>query len=405
MDKYNGFGYSKIRKYHKQGVLPVTSKQRMLKTLNHEEPDRVPYDLTSTLVTGIHYKAYERLREYLGLIKRETRIFDLAQGLARVEEDMLELLKVDTRGVLTGNPFGWELEVEQAPEYEQYKDVWGVVWRRPKPHGLYFDMVQHPLQGAGIDDLKRYDWPNPKDEHRLKGLKAEAEGLRDSGCLIVLGTVGMTVGLLQQFQFLMGYVDSFTALAADPALSSYMVQKLAELDIEFWEWAIPFLGDDIRVVIYADDFGIQTGPMISYEMFERYFKPWYSKIFSVIKKQRPDLYIFFHTCGSSRYIIPDLIESGVDIINPVQYTSKDMDPGSLKRDFGRDVTFWGGGVDTQKVLPRGSVQEVKDEVRRRIEDFAPGGGFVFNTVHNIQADVPPENIMAMWEALRDYGVY
>jgi uroporphyrinogen decarboxylase len=117
------------------------------------------------------------------------------------------------------------------------------------------------------------------------------------------------------------------------------------------------------------------------------------------------MFIFFHSCGSSRYILPDLIESGVDIFNPVQYTSADMEAADLKRDFGEDLTFWGGGVDTQKVLPKGSVQQVKDEVRRRIEDFAPGGGFVFNTVHNIQADVPPENIVAMWEALHEYGVY
>src|SRR3989304_4676723 len=123
---------------------------------------------------------------------------------------------------------------------------------------------------------------------------------------------------------------------------------------------------------------MQTGPVFSYEMFKRFFKPWYAKIFSAIKKQKPDLFIFFHSCGSSRFILPDLIESGVDIFNPVQYSSKDMEPAGLKKDFGKDITFWGGGIDTQRVLPRGTAQEVRDEVKRRIEDFAPGGGFVFN---------------------------
>jgi uroporphyrinogen decarboxylase len=383
----------------------MTPKERVLKVLNHEEPDRVPYDLTSTLVSGIHYIAYEKLRDYLGLEKKKTELFDRVQGLGRVHDDMLERLKVDTRGVLTGNPFGWELNLEETPQYEQYTDVWGITWRRPKPHGLYYDMVHHPLKGATLDDVKKYRWPDPKDKHRLEGIKQEAKGLAQSDCLVVLGTVGMTVGLLQTFQWLLGYEDSFYALAANPKLTDYVVAKLAELDIEFWEWAIPYIGDDVRVVLYADDFGMQTGPVFSYEMFERYFKPWYSKIFSVIKKQKSDLYLFFHSCGSSRYILPDLVESGVDIFNPVQYTSSDMDPAQLKKDFGKDLTFWGGGIDTQKVLPHGTVQQVKDEVKRRIEDFAPGGGFVFNTVHNIQADVPPENIMAMWEALQEYGKY
>lgn len=383
----------------------MTSRERVLTALEHREPDRVPYDLTSTLVTGIHYIAYEKLRDYLGLEKKETELFDRVQGLARVHDDVLERLQVDTRGVLTGSPFGWELQLEETPDYEQFTDVWGITWRRPKPHGLYYDMVDHPLRGADLERVKKYKWPDPKDRHRLEGLKDEASRLAHTDCLVVLGTVGMTVGLLQTFQWLLGFEDSFYALAAEPELTHYIVGKLAELDIEFWEWAIPYLGDDIRVVLYADDYGMQTGPVFSYEMFVRYFKPWYARIFSVIKKQKPDLYIFFHSCGSSRYILGDLIESGVDIFNPVQYTSRDMEPAELKRDFGTDLTFWGGGIDTQRVLPNGTVQQVRDEVRRRIEDFAPGGGFVFNPVHNIQADVPPENIMAMWEALMEYGRY
>lgn len=383
----------------------MTSKERVLRSLNHEEPDRVPYDLTSTLVTSIHYKAYERLRGYLGLEKRETKLFDLVQGLARVDEDVLERLIVDTRGVLTGNPFGWELKMEETPGYEQFVDVWGITWRRPKPHGLYFDMVGHPLKGATLGDIKKYKWPDPKDGHRLKGLKEEASNLAKSECLVVLGTVGMTAGLLQTFQWLLGFEDAFCSLAADARLTHYIIGKLAELDIEFWEWAIPYLGDDIKVVLYADDFGLQDRPMFSYEIFARYFKPRYSKIFSVIKNRKPGLYIFFHTCGSSRFIIPDLIETGVDILNPVQYSAKDMDPTQLKKDFGKDLTFWGGGIDTQRILPRGTPQEVKDEVKKRIDDFAPGGGFVFCPVHNIQADVPPENIMAMWETLQEYGKY
>jgi uroporphyrinogen decarboxylase len=373
--------------------------------MSHQEPDRVPFDLTSTLVTGIHHVAYERLRVYLGMSRKDTRIFDRVQGLARVDDDMLEYLGVDTRGVLTGNFSGWELKIEQAESYEQFDDAWGVTWRRPKPHGLYYDMVKHPLQGATLSEIKTHTWPDPRDEKRMRDLKKESSELAKTDCLVVLGTTGLTAGLLQTFQWLMGYEDAYCSLAGDEKLSRYLIQKLAELDVEFWEWAIPYLGEDIKVVLYADDFGMQNGPALSYGTFKKYFHPWYSRIFSCIKSQRSDLKIFFHTCGSSRYVFQDLIDSGVDILNPVQYTARDMDPSQLKRDFGSQVTLWGGGIDTQRVLPRGSISEVKDEVKKQLDALAPGGGFVFNTVHNIQADVPPENIVAMWETLREHGAY
>ncbi|TFG61514.1 MAG: hypothetical protein E4H36_10300 [Spirochaetales bacterium] len=266
-------------------------------------------------------------------------------------------------------------------------------------------MVGNPLKGKSLDEIKQYRWPNPKDENRLKNLKNEAKALAASECLVVLGGVGMTVGLLQTFQWLLGYEESFIALGLGEPKADYIISTLAELDMEFWNWAIPYLGDDISVVLYADDFGMQDGPVFSRETSDRFFRPWYAKIFSVIKKNNPRLKIFFHSCGATRFVIPDLIEAGVDILNPVQVSAKNMDTKQLKKDFGKDLVFWGGGVDTQFVLPRGTVEQVKDEVKRRIDDLAPGGGFVFNPVHNIQADVPPENIMAMWETLMSHGVY
>jgi len=173
--------------------------------------------------------------------------------------------------------------------------------------------------------------------------------------------------------------------------------------MRFWDWAIPFLGDDIAIVMYSDDFGVQTGPVISKSMFNRYFKPWYSRIFDTIKRRAPQVQIFFHTCGSSRFVLPDLIEAGINILNPVQTSAQGMDPAGLKQDFGKEVTFWGGGINTQKTLPQGSRQDIRDEVRRTIDILAPGGGFVFATIHNIQDDVSPENFMAMWEALMEFG--
>lgn len=383
----------------------MDSCTRVLTTLNHQEPDKIPFDLSGSLVTGIHKIAYDNLRNYLGLEKRETKLFDIVQGLALVEDDVLEALKVDTRGVLTGSSSGWQMKMEEAPGYTQYRDVWDITWRKPEPYGLYYDIVRHPLNGLGIEEAKKYKFPEPKDLNRLKGIKARAKELSKTGSLVMLGCSGMTAGLFQQLQWIMGFEHCFISMLADPNLVKYLIQRLAETDIEFWDWAIPYLGDDIKVVLYSDDFGLQNGPAMSHEMFEEFFKPWYFKIFSTIKKHKPDMKIFFHTCGSSRYIIPDLIEVGVDILNPVQTSAKDMDPFQLKKDFGKDITFWGGGINTQSVLPRGTEQEIIDDVKKHIDALALGGGFVFATIHNIQSDVPPENIMIMWEALQKYGIY
>jgi uroporphyrinogen decarboxylase len=377
--------------------------ERVVAALEHREADRVPFDFGGTLVSGIHHLAYSKLRDYLGLPKRPLTLFDQVQGLALIEEDMLARLQVDTRGVLTGSASDWVMSMENGDGYEQYKDVWGITWRKPLPHGLYYDMVGHPLKGKTLEEARSYRWPEAKDLNRLRGMKERAQELASTQAFVLMGCCGMTAGLFQQLQWLLGYEHCFDALASDPPLIEYLIGRLAELDIEFWEWAVPFLGDDIAVVMYADDFGMQTGPAISKTMFNRYFKPWYAKIFDTIKRHGPHMRIFFHTCGSSRYVIPDLIEAGIDILNPVQTGAYDMDPVRLKQDFGKDITFWGGGINTQKTLPTGSRHEIKDEVKRTIDVFAPGGGFVFATIHNVQADVPPENFMAVWEALMEFG--
>jgi len=268
-------------------------------------------------------------------------------------------------------------------------------------------MCQHPLRDASIADIDNYSWPDPLDRGRIKGLKEEIERIKEEkGCIVILGSTGMSVGLLQTATWLQGFEECYSNLAAKPLLMSKLLDKLVELDIKFWEMFISELRNDIDIILYADDFGIQNGLLISKDMFRKYFKPRYRKIFSFIKS-RCSAYIFFHTCGSVYDLIPELIEIGIDILNPVQVSAAKMDTKRLKKEFGDAITFWGGGggVDTQRILPFGSLQEVKDEVKRRINDLAPGGGFVFTTVHNIQPGVPPENIMAMYEAVERYGRY
>ncbi|NQT84988.1 hypothetical protein HQ563_18380, partial [bacterium] len=185
-----------------------------------------------------------------------------------------------------------------------------------------------------------------------------------------------------------------------------LLDKVMEVKWDYWDIILDIVGENVLVISEADDLAGQNGPLISPKLYRELIKPRHTQLFSMIKKKaKSRVYIFFHSCGAVRELIPDLIESGIDILNPVQVSAAGMDTRELKREFGKDITFWGGGVDTQYVLPRGNRQEIVDEVRRRIEDLAPGGGFVFSAVHNIQGDVPPENIMIMWEALQKYGGY
>ena len=194
-------------------------------------------------------------------------------------------------------------------------------------------------------------------------------------------------------------------MVTDEKLACTLFDKLLALKLDYWEMALPALADFVDVITYADDYGTQTSQIISPDMFRRLIKPRVNALFETYIKLAPHAKRFFHSDGNVRPLIPDFIEMGVDILNPVHIRAKGMDPVSLKRDFGRDLVFWGGGVDTQGVLPNGTFQEVKDHVKRNLDALSPGGGYIFNTIHNIQADVPPANILAMWEALQEYGIY
>jgi uroporphyrinogen decarboxylase len=215
----------------------------------------------------------------------------------------------------------------------------------------------------------------------------------------------MAPGVLELAAWMRGIENFYTDLAANRDFACALLDKVTDIKMRYWELALAEVGDRIVVVSEADDMASQTGLMMSPETFRRIIKPRHKRLLEFIRRLAPNAFIFFHSCGSIYDVIPDLIEVGVDILNPVQYTAAGMEARRLKKEFGDALTFWGGGIDTQRILPYGTPQEVKDEVRRRIDDLAPGGGFVFNTIHNIQPDVPPENIAAMIEALREFGVY
>ncbi|MBI5712905.1 MAG: hypothetical protein HZC38_05705 [Chloroflexi bacterium] len=247
--------------------------------------------------------------------------------------------------------------------------------------------------------MQKHKWPDTGDPRRIAGLRELALQYRVQGKAVMIK--GVLAGIFEMAQRVRGMENLLLDLAADEELAMAIVDKMVESKIEFWEMALPPLADVIDVVSEADDYGTQFSQLISPDMFRRLFKPRIAEVIRCIKRNAPNAKVFFHSDGNVRPIIPDFIEIGVDILNPVQPNAAGMDPIGIKRDFGKDLVFWGAGVETQSVLPFGTPQEVKDDVRRNIDALAPGGGYVFNTVHNIQADVPPQNIMAMIEALRN----
>ena len=383
----------------------MNSRQRLLTTLNHQEPDHIPLDLGSTQVTGIHRVAYITLRQALGLAPVEPQICDYIQGLALPDDDLIQRLGVDMRGLFPLNSHNWRVREEEAGDYWEYHDEWGITHRRPRPDGLYYSIVQSPLNRPELtaQDIQNHPWPNLADPQRIAGLRQQAERYRDAGYAVVLKDP--FAGIFEMSQRIMGMENCLLLMATDKSLIGALFDKLVELKLSFWETALPQLADVVDVISQADDYGTQTSQLISPAMFRQQIKPRWQVIFSRLQQLAPQVKQFFHSCGNVRPLLPDFIELGVQILNPVHIRATGMEPRQLKRDFGDALVFWGGGVDTQGVLPNGTPQQVKDDVRRNIEALAPGGGYVFNTIHNIQADVPPENIIAMWEALQEYGVY
>ena len=385
------------------------SRQRVLDTLNRREPDRIPFDLGSSIETGMTAQAYQGLIGFLGLTEEPDatlpNLFVTAAGIAQIPENILRQLKVDVRGALIQLPSEPEPVIELENETTLvYHDEWGIKWAKP-PSSLFMDPVGAPLKGElTAERLARHPWPNPDQEGRYKGLRQEVERLRNTGCAVVFSLYGL--GIFDMALMIHGIEDTLMDMAANPSAIEDLLDRIMEFQMRMWTNTLEILGDNVDICLHSDDLGSQATSMMSPEMYRRLLKPRHAELFAHIKKSaKTDVKLLLHSCGSVRSLIPDLIDTGIDALNPVQVGAANMDTKELKSEFGSELSFWGGGIDTQRVLSRGSVSEVKDEVKRRIDDLAPGGGFVFAAVHNIQPEVPPENIRAMWEAFQEHCSY
>lgn len=382
----------------------MTSRERIKSSLEHQEPDRVPRDLGSTPVTSITKIAYENLRKHLGMKEEKVIILDQIQQLPKIDEKLLDRLGIDTRAVSSSPPSNWELKIKEEKDYYSFTDEWGIVQRMPKAGGLYFDMAYHPLAEANEKDLKRYSWPDPENTARYSNLKDKISFLYNETDYALVGLQPLGAGIFEQAWWLRSMDKFMMDMLLDKKFAQALLDKILEIYLSAWDKFLNLAGKYVQVVTVYDDLCSQEGPLISPSLYRELIKPREKELISAIKR-KTEAKVFLHNCGAVWTFIPDLIDIGVDILNPVQVSAKDMDTKRLKREFGKDITFWGGGCDTQDILPHAKPEDVKLEVRRRLEDLAPGGGFVFNSVHNIQADVPPENIEAMFETAREYGEY
>ena len=382
----------------------MNHRERVVTALNHKEPDRIPIDLGGTIITSITRKAYIDLKNYLKMPLEEIKMLDYVQQLPYVDEAFMQRFDVDLRLVQLPAATASGLTIFEEGDYYGFIDRWGSKLHMPKEDGFYFDWVDFPIKETTNAALDQYTWPRP-DPHELNvELGKQAKWLYENTDYAIVGSGVIGGGIFEQPSRIMGMQRFLEALAAEPQFSGRIMDKITDIYIESCNNYLDEVGKYIQVFTYWDDVCTQDGWMISPAMYRRMIKPRTRRLVDAIKK-KTDAKLFYHSCGATFDLIPELIDLGFDILNPVQVSAKGMDTKRLKQTFGKDITFWGGGMDTQKVLPFGTPQEVRDEVKHRIDDLAPGGGFVFAPVHNIQALVPPENIVMAFDTALEYGKY
>jgi len=367
----------------------MNSRERVLATLTGRQPDRPPRDLGSTTTTGIHPNAYQTLKRHLGLTASASYSFLSARAqLARVEAPVIDRFGIDFLPLIPES-------AAQPPvldERRAYMDRWGVERRLPEAGGHYY-VTRPPLARAErITDVAAYAWPEPITD--FSALAAQARQLRcTAGQALVLNP---EAGFLHQAQFLRGFDLWLMDLATDRALAEAVMDRALEVWLIETEAMLRAIGDAADIVLYADDIAFQNQTMFSPNTYRTLIKPRQRRVFDLLKGS--GLKVLYHSCGNVWPFIDDLVEMGMDALNPVQVSATNMGrTAELKRRWGDRLTFW-GGIDTQHVLPAGTPDEVRAEVWRRLDDLAAGGGYVLAAVHDIQAEVPPANVCALFDA-------
>ena len=411
----------------------MTSRERILAAIEHREPDRVPVDLGATPSSGISAIAYGNLKRHLKIPQGNTRVYDVVQQLAQPEDFILDLLQVDVVDI--GRAFNTEDSAWQPTTLADGQPAFYPAWFHPerRADGSFIakmadglEIAQMPARGTFFDqtyfpyvddyppdfqnltaEMGRIPWAalvhSPWDHagepgfwETLRAKTIELKRASDRALMLVIGC-----NLFEWGTFLRRMDNFLMDLAADPEKAEALLDALLERHLAVLEKACRAVGDVADIIRFGDDLGTNSGPFMSPNTYRRLFKPRHTVLCDYVHRHSK-MKTFLHSCGSIRALLPDLIEAGYDVINPVQTSCAGMEPDELKKVFGEDICFWGGGCDTKTVLPQAKPAEVKEHVKRRLDIFMPGGGFVFNTVHNILPDVPPQNIVAMFEAIGEF---
>jgi uroporphyrinogen decarboxylase len=376
----------------------MTHRDRVMLAINHKEPDRVPIDLGG-FQTGIMVQAYDRLKKHLGIIS-PTEILEPMQQLAVPEEKILTHFDIDTRYIFPRPAEPWTPEHHDDGSLTYYTDF-GRQKLIKKPHWHYYEFAEYPLGRANINDIDNYQyWPDPDAPARTHGLLQDIEKLyneTDYAIVAVLGSAAM-----EQSWYLCGLERFLVDTIQNPPFIERLLDKVTSIELKLYEKFLDITGKFLNVIQLWGDLGGQDGPYTSPDFIKNVVLPRDREIIQLIKN-KSNAKIMWHSCGSVYDFIPDLIDMGVDILNPVQVSAHNMqDTCKLKKEFGRDIAFW-GAIDTQRVLPLGRPEDVEQEVKKRIEDLSKDGGYIVAAVHNIQDEVPAENIVAMYEAAKKYG--
>jgi len=381
----------------------MTPRERVIAALEHREPDRVPIDCGATMCSSLTGGASRNLKKHLHIEEAEDKVTCVLNDSVALSQKVLNLFEIDFRTVrmkgpdstAAGRVAGASVEKTENGIYDEF----GTLWKKTS-----FDYVPvgFSLEHATVSDLGTFPWPDPENPGRIKGVREEAKRLYDETAYAVVSDF-ICGGPFEQAQRIRGFERFMLDLAVDQQFAHTLLGHLTDNAIGFWDVMLSHVGEYVDVVCQGDDLGMQTGLQISPEMYRKFIKPCHRRLFSFIHK-RTDAKLWLHTCGSVYDIIPDLIEVGVDALNPVQTSAANMELWRLKKDFGMDITFWGGGIDIQR-FPTMSIEEVKREVTAALEIMAPGGGYVFAASHNILPDTSGESIYTAFMTAIENGEY
>ena len=412
----------------------MTSRERVLRAIAHKSPDRVPIDMGATPSSGISAIAYSNLLKHIGRENLPVQIYDVVQQLAQPDMSIIDKFGIDVldigrmfntgandwspttlaNGASALYPVWFKPELQDNGSYSCF-DNDGKTMLATMPRGAtFFDQTYFPYEDAFPSDYKNLDaemarilwaryahspWDYKGDDFWEK-LREGALHLRqntDKALMIVCGC-----NLFEWGTFLRRMDNFLMDLLLEPNEVAKMLDQLMERHLATLEKVCKYVGDVVDIIRFGDDLGMTSGPFMAPETYRELFKPRHKQLCDYVKKNS-SMHTFIHSCGSISALMPDLIDAGIEIFNPVQTNSKNMEPEFLKKEFGADCTFWGGGIETVGTLNVGSKEQIREQVLERLEIMSKGGGFVFNTVHNILPDVPPENVIAMFDAVNEFN--